>query len=197
MLGMRRKGGCHRAGTPIEPGMDVPEAVAYLTGRPLPSGGYSKSSKSSKPPAANPTRSSLATAARPSVRADRRGRRAHHEGIAPADALALVDEAAVRLWTPKGRAALAYLEGRGLTAETIRRHRLGMDASGDAADLGRSSILASERNRHPLAGWRPPDVGQDPPARRPGTKVCPSVCGPAKIISRPRRDPGRCAAGDR
>ena len=41
-------------------------------------------------------------------------------GLPLADALALVDEAAKRLWTPEGADALAYLEGRGLTAETIR-----------------------------------------------------------------------------
>ena len=49
-------------------------------------------------------------------------------GLPPADALALVDEAAKRLWSPEGRAALRYLEGRGLTAETIRAARLGWTA---------------------------------------------------------------------
>ncbi len=39
--------------------------------------------------------------------------------------LALVDEAVVRLWTPEGRTAVAYLEGRGLTPETIKAARLG------------------------------------------------------------------------
>jgi hypothetical protein len=46
-------------------------------------------------------------------------------GLPLADALALVDEAAERLWTPEGRAALAFLEGRGLTGATIRAARLG------------------------------------------------------------------------
>ena len=46
-------------------------------------------------------------------------------GLPVADALALVDEAAERLWTPEGAAALAYLQGRGLTEATIRAARLG------------------------------------------------------------------------
>jgi DNA primase len=46
-------------------------------------------------------------------------------GLPPADALALVEAAEKRLWTPEGAEALAYLRGRGLTDETIRRHRLG------------------------------------------------------------------------
>ena len=41
------------------------------------------------------------------------------------DALALVAEAADRLWKPEGRQALAYLHSRGLTEETIRAARLG------------------------------------------------------------------------
>ncbi len=36
-----------------------------------------------------------------------------------------VNEAARRIWEPEGRQALAYLQGRGLSAETIRAHRLG------------------------------------------------------------------------
>jgi hypothetical protein len=43
----------------------------------------------------------------------------------PADALALVQDAERRLWTPEGLKALAYLQGRGLVAETIRTARLG------------------------------------------------------------------------
>jgi hypothetical protein len=45
--------------------------------------------------------------------------------LPPADALALVNEAAKRLWRPEGLAALAYLKGRGLTEATIRGGRLG------------------------------------------------------------------------
>jgi hypothetical protein len=45
-----------------------------------------------------------------------------------ADALALVDAAAARLWTPEGAHALAYLTGpdRCLTPETVRAARLGV-----------------------------------------------------------------------
>ena len=46
-------------------------------------------------------------------------------GLPPADALSMVDEAAVRLWEPSGSEALAYLRGRGLTPESIRQARLG------------------------------------------------------------------------
>jgi hypothetical protein len=42
-----------------------------------------------------------------------------------AHALALVEDAEKRLWTPSGTGALAYLRGRGLDDETIRRQRLG------------------------------------------------------------------------
>lgn len=46
-------------------------------------------------------------------------------GLPPADAQALAEDAARRLWQPEGAAALAYLHGRGLTDETIRAARLG------------------------------------------------------------------------
>ena len=46
-------------------------------------------------------------------------------GLPLADALALVEDAAKRIWTPEGAKALAYLQGRGLTAETIQAARLG------------------------------------------------------------------------
>jgi hypothetical protein len=41
------------------------------------------------------------------------------------NALALVQDAEQRLWTPEGADALAYLRDRGLADETIRRHHLG------------------------------------------------------------------------
>jgi DNA primase len=47
-------------------------------------------------------------------------------GLPLTDALALVTEAAGRLWTPEGGKALAYLRGRGLGDETIRAARLGV-----------------------------------------------------------------------
>jgi hypothetical protein len=67
----------------------------------------------------------MPTAAGPPVRAAEKPPD-EPSGLPPADALALVDEAAEGLWRPEGADALAYLvEGRGLTLETIRRHRLG------------------------------------------------------------------------
>jgi hypothetical protein len=95
----------------LNPGSTFSEAVAYATGQPVPSGGYSKPSKPSKPPAVGPDR--------PATPNDR------PKGLPLADALALVEDAERRLWTPEGRAALAYLEGRGLTEATIRAARLG------------------------------------------------------------------------
>jgi DNA primase len=46
-------------------------------------------------------------------------------GLSPADALALVETAEQRLWTPEGSTALAYLHDRGLNDETIRQALLG------------------------------------------------------------------------
>ncbi len=92
---------------------------------------------------------------------------------------------------------MSYLEGRGLTPETIRGRPPRMDARGDAADLGRSSILASVRDRHPLVRWRPALSGQDPPARGEEAEVRPSVRGPPGPLSRPRGDPARHAADRR
>jgi hypothetical protein len=46
-------------------------------------------------------------------------------GLDCPEAERLVADASERLWRPEGATALAYLKGRGLTAETIRRHRLG------------------------------------------------------------------------
>lgn len=107
----------------LNPGWTFPEAVAYLTGQPVPSGGHCKPWKPSKPPAADPARPSMPPAG-PSVRAAERPPDGPN-GLPSVDALALVEDASERIWKPEGRAALAYLEGRGLTPDTIRRHRLG------------------------------------------------------------------------
>ncbi|WP_165246170.1 CHC2 zinc finger domain-containing protein [Paludisphaera soli] len=50
-------------------------------------------------------------------------------GLPPADALALVEDAAERLWSPEGARTLSYLHGRGLAVETIRAARLGFVAT--------------------------------------------------------------------
>ncbi len=104
-------------------GIEFPEAIdwlAELAGIATPSGkparprppARSGPARPSLPPAGPPVRSAGSPPAGPT-------------GLPLADALALVDEAAKRLWTPEGRAALAYLEGRGLTLETIRQAGLG------------------------------------------------------------------------
>src|SRR5262245_42422710 len=125
--------GCGLKGDAIElvrrlnPGWTFPEAVAFLTGQPVPSGGHSKPWKPSKPPATDPVRPSMPTdrppAGPPAKAAERPP--GGPTGLPPADALALVTEAEKRLWSPEGRAALAYLEGRGLSPEVIRAARLG------------------------------------------------------------------------
>jgi hypothetical protein len=85
-----------------------PEAVAYLTGKPAPSGKPIRP----RPPTASPAKTPDRPPDPPS-------------GLPLADALALVQDAAGRLWTPEESDALAYLKGRGLTEVTIKAARLG------------------------------------------------------------------------
>jgi hypothetical protein len=92
----------------LNPTWSFPEAVEYLTGRPAPAG---------KP--ARPTTSAMVQA--PCVARAPDG----PSGLPLADALALVEGAAARIWTAAGAAGLSYLRGRGLADETIRQHRLG------------------------------------------------------------------------
>jgi DNA primase len=106
--------GCGSKGDVIElvrrlnPGWTFPEAVAYLAGKPAPAG------KPSRPrlPAASPAEAAERPPEQPS-------------GLSLADALALTADAEQALWTPKGTTALAYLRGRGMSADTIRAARLG------------------------------------------------------------------------
>jgi hypothetical protein len=95
-----------------------PEAVrvvAELAGIVAPSGPFaSPTPRPAIPPAASkPTKTASPPPVEPS-------------GLPLADALALVTEAAGRLWTPEGAKALAYLCGRGLNDETIKAARLGV-----------------------------------------------------------------------
>jgi hypothetical protein len=83
-----------------------PEAIDYLASRPVPT----RPGKAPGKPVARPT---PPPPSEPS-------------GMPEADALALVEAAAERLWTPEGADALAYLTGpRRLAPETIRGARLG------------------------------------------------------------------------
>lgn len=93
-------------------GLTFPEAVAYLTGRPDPS---ERRPRPRPRPAPKPRPESRPEAPQPP----------EPEGMTAADALALVESAAARLWSTEGSDALDYLTGRGLTPETIRTARLG------------------------------------------------------------------------
>jgi DNA primase len=90
----------------LNPSMTLPEAVAFLTRDPTPSGECPtpRQRPRERPPADVPPRS---------------------EGMPEADALALVADAERRLWAPERADALAYLHGRGMTDEAIRAARLG------------------------------------------------------------------------
>jgi len=89
-------------------GLTYPEAVAYLTGGPVPPGR----------PRPRPTPAPRSVPKPPAA----------PSGMPEADALDLVEAAAARLWTPEGAVGLAYLTGpdRCLSAETIRAARLGV-----------------------------------------------------------------------
>ena len=85
-------------------GLTFPEATAWLLGEPLPAG---------RTPAPRP-------APRPKPEPP-----ARPEGW-PAFALRLVAQAEESLWSDRGGDARAYLRGRGLTDETVKRARLGL-----------------------------------------------------------------------
>jgi DNA primase len=89
-------------------GLTFPEAVAYLAGKPGPSG---KPNSPRSPTASEPGKA-LGCSARKS------------SGLPLADAVKLVEDSAGRLWTPEGADALDYLRGRGLNEATIHAARL-------------------------------------------------------------------------
>ncbi len=93
-------------------GVGFPEAVrilAELAGIATPSGKPARP----RPPAARPAKAPEKPPEEPS-------------GLPLADALALVQDASERIWTPSGSTALEYLRrDRGLTEATIRQARLG------------------------------------------------------------------------
>jgi hypothetical protein len=96
-------------------GVSFPEAVrivADLAGIVTASGGSPRPRPPAKPAASKPER--------PPDRPPEGS-----TGLPLADALALVTEAAGRLWMPEGGKALAYLRGRRLTDATIKAARLG------------------------------------------------------------------------
>jgi hypothetical protein len=93
-------------------GLTFPEAVRWLTGDGL-----------SPTPGKAPSRSAKS----PSPKAD-----PEPSGLPEADALAMVEAAAARLWTDEGAEGLSYLTGpvRCLTPETARAARLGWEPRG-------------------------------------------------------------------
>ncbi|MGC1717968.1 MAG: hypothetical protein WA746_03180 [Isosphaeraceae bacterium] len=102
----------------LKNGVAFPEAVrivAELSGIVTPSRRSANPTPrpATAPPASKPAKAASPPPERPSV-------------LTLADgALALLTEAATRLWTPEGTETLAYLHGRGLRDETIRAARLG------------------------------------------------------------------------
>ena len=101
----------------LKNGVAFPEAVrvvAELSGIVTPSRRSANPTPrpATAPPAGKPAKAASPPPERPS-------------GLTLADALALLTEAATRLWTSEGTETLAYLHGRGLRDETIRAARLG------------------------------------------------------------------------
>ncbi len=160
-------------------GMTFPEAVAYLTDGPDPSG-------QSKPRPRPAPRHEPKPPPEPS-------------GMPEADALALVEAAAARLWTPEGADALAYLTGpdRCLCPETIRVARLGWTPKADGVAWKPPGVVMPWFNggRLALAKVRPPDAWRVrfPKERRP-PKYLEAFRDPARLVCYPGPEairPGR------
>jgi DNA primase len=120
-----------------------PEAVAYLAGKPTPSG--------------KPTRPRPPAASQPAKAPERPAKQS--SGLPPADALKLVEDAAARLWTPEGADALAYLRGRGLTEAIIHAARLGWTPQAVSVSWKPPGLVMPwfDHGRLALVKIRPPD----------------------------------------
>jgi DNA primase len=118
-------------------GVGFPEAVRIVaemagiispslaTARPTRTGPPARPRPPAGPPAGPSARPSVATADRSSVR-PAGSPLERPTGLDRQEAERVVEDAAMRLWEPEGRAALDYLiESRGLTEGTIRASRLG------------------------------------------------------------------------
>jgi hypothetical protein len=155
-----------------------PEATAFLTGKPAPSG----KSICPRPPATSQPVKPPENPAKES------------SGLSLADALKLVEDAARRIWTPEGANALAHLKARGLTDATIRAARLGWtpDATLRTADGVRywraSGIVIPwlEHDRVALVKIRQPEGRKPKYAEafrdRPAIYPAPSVVRPGKPL---------------
>jgi DNA primase len=156
--------------------MSFPEAVTYLAG----------GSSPTRPPMPRPR-----PPAKPPADA-----KVEPEEMSEADALALVEAAAGRLWTPEGSDALAYLTGRGLTPETIRAARLGSCPPLDRPGQPRGIVIPwFDGDRLTLVKIRQPE-GRKPKYyemfRSPGTRSDPSGARspgiyPGRRVIRPGR----------
>jgi len=110
-------------------------------------------------------------------------------GLPEADALALVEAAAARLWSPEGVDALAYLTGpRCLTAATVRAARLGWMARADGVAWNPPGVVIPWFNgdRLALVKVRPPDAWRKrfPKGRRP-PKYLEAFRAPARLVCYP------------
>jgi hypothetical protein len=155
--------------------MSFPEAIAYLTGGPAPAR-----------PAKAPTRP---------VASPEPARTAGPSGLPEADAVALVEAAAARLWTPEGALALAYLTGpeRCLPKPPIRAARLGWTPG--------ASVPRADGTSFKTIGWVVPWFNGDrlalvkvrqPDGRRP--KYVEAFRDPARLVCYPGAEviePGR------
>jgi hypothetical protein len=165
-------------------GVEFPEAVrtvAELAGIVAPSG------RSANPP---PRPATAATASKPAKAASPPPEPS--SGLPLADSLALVSEAAGRLWTPEGTPALDYLRGRHLKDETIRAARLGWTPAtsiptrnGDRCYHARGVVIPwFDRDRLALVKIRQPEarepkyveVYRDRPRIFPGPEVIQPGC---------------------
>jgi hypothetical protein len=134
-----------------------------------------------RPPAADPVKAPGKPAPTPS-------------GLPVADALALVDDAAKRIWTPEGADALGYLRRRGLADDTIKATRLGLTpgVSIPVRDGARFwtvegiTIPWLEGDRLVLVKIRRPERSKPKYAEafrdRPGIFPCPDVIRPGKPL---------------
>jgi hypothetical protein len=108
-----------------------------------------------------------------------------------ADALALVDAAAARLWTPEGADALAYLHGRGLTDTTIGTARLGVAPPLALPGRPRGVVIPWLLGDRPaLVKLRQP-AGVKPKYREIFRDPARLVCYPGPHVMQPGRPPAR------
>ncbi|MDB5349205.1 MAG: dnaG 2 [Planctomycetota bacterium] len=154
-----------------------PEAVAYLTGGP------------EATRARGPRKAPVNTPPKPPP---------EPSGLPEADALALVEDAAARLWTPEGADALAYLTGpeRCLSLASIKAARLGWTPRADGVAWKPPGVVIPwyVGPRLALVKVRPPEAWRErfPKERRP-PKYLEAFRDPARLVCYP--DPATIRPG--